>query len=400
MYYTQSSLPACTSTRQCQIAEYPTSYGPRKGRCYNGQWKYEDELPPGACGINTGCDAQLGQCNPDSATFTDCVKNCNGANYYCGKIGNGNPQWVKEGVETCIGTSLVCSETTAISCGKTLKCYPSGWKDINNPPAGECQTCAQIGNSCTFSDSCSGQACGSQTIYCAVVDGRRQWTATKPSECEVSCSDECAGDSCFGSFKHVCGEDDEDSCLEWAETERCPNGCADDGINCNEISAPSCPAVGETCDASSECTKDCDGQKYYCIDDQWAINQPPCDASNNCQDMEVCGVTYKCYASQGFWRYTDNNPAHIAERCEGKQCGNDDCGVSCGTCSSGTCQDGQCVSASSCTNECDPSRPECYDGSHEESCTLDTDECYKKSEGSFCYSGCDSGICNPDNPFL
>lgn len=371
-------------------------------------------------------------CAPDEACRQGacqqvCRPDCSPAETRCGP----------GGVEVCAAASDCPTWGAAIPCpagqlcanglcghpcqdecaAETSECTRDGWR-----------SCTQIDDDGCFEWS-EPQACPAGEV-CAF--GR----------CAGECADECSEGSrtCAGAGYQVCGDHDDDPCLEWSRAILCPAGqgcsngtcslscsdecapgarrCSADGqglTECGQFDADACrdwgPLIvcepGETCSFGA-CTQGCDDEcapgSARCAADgvevcgafdgdpcaEWS--QPsPCPPGETCSggrcstvcEHECMGGARRCAGGSGFQVCGDHDADPCAEWGPEHACPAQT------VCSQGSCDD-------ECADECALDAWRCVLGGLQGCGDYDLDDCTEWSEPQPCAAGetCSQGRCS------
>jgi len=144
------------------------------------------------------------------------------------------------------------------TCPDNTLCLGGGDKCV------EMKTCTKDGR--TF--EVGKGACFGDDYYICTIDGTFYIVNNDP-EC-VSCTDECQEDNyreCYEIGFRVCGNYDEDKCLEWGEANQCDEGCEE-----GDCLIPSCSEIPES----------------PCAEAQW-IDYPECFWDSSACESSDCG---------------------------------------------------------------------------------------------------------------
>ncbi len=264
--------------------------------------------------------------------------------------------------------------------------------------SGRCQPgCA---NDCAAgSAECYGA--GLRTCVDPDGDGCYSWGAETPCEegqscasgrCVAGCNSECSEGalSCQGNTVRICGEFDEDACLEWGTLREC--------------------AVGETCSlgtCSATCGDECAQGSRACAEGGYReCGNFDEDECVEWSQVIACGEGEGC--SGGICSAVcANECATSARRCSADGGGTVECGqfdedecrdwgpvVPCGE--GTTCSLGECTET--CQDECSAGSLRCGEGGVERCGAFDADPCLEWSQPSACPEGetCTGGICAAD----
>ncbi len=325
--------------------------------------------------------------------------------------------------------------------------------------AGNCVACQ---NECMMGDKQC--AAGSTTQYqeCGDPDGDTclEWAPAQAcgagqvcdaGDCITACTDECARedsqvcDTGGANGYRVCGDFDDDACLEYGDlvpcgagetcvagtceescADECPNDgdrmCAEppdngflvcgnyDGDSCREWGGLTLCPGGETCNAgacSSDCNDDCTAGQRICEGNGYrtcgSFDADPCldwSSVTNCAGYELCTDGVCETACQ-------DECAAAAKRCNGDNtafevCGNYDADPclefgNLTPCAGGEiCENGNCVE--DCQDECPNNGARICDGDGYRTCraNVDADTCLEWSDITSCPQdqSCIAGVCS------
>ncbi len=207
----------------------------------------------------------------------------------------------------------------------------------------------------------------------------------------ATCEDRCpsAGDvQCVTGGYQVCGNFDQDDCLEWGSVQPCDPGEKCVNGECQATCTDDCPgATAVRCAPDTEGVQPCEQGQDGC----WHWGQTvPCDQGETCS-AGTCSATCQ------------NECAETSRQCAGdgyQVCGDydsDDCLewgpiTSCGD--GETCSNGEC--SASCTNECTQGAKRCDGVSGYQECgDFDSDPCLEWGATTNCPQGetCSNGEC-------
>ena len=233
------------------------------------------------------------------------------------------------------------------------------WSDVTACPTD--QTC--IGGYCrppVCEPDCSGKECGPDVCGGSCGECQSGFMCTADQICEAICSDECdtGARECDGNGYRICGDYDDDACLEWSDVTACPTDQTCIGGYCRPpVCEPDCSgkecgpdgcggscgtcAQGYTCTADqicqADCVNECNQNARVCFDNGYrTCGNYDDDICLEWSDVTACLPYETCI--DGYCQ-----PPVCEPDCSGKECGADGCGGSCGTCAIGeTCQSGQC----------------------------------------------------------
>lgn len=168
--------------------------------------------------------------------------------------------------------------------------------------------------------------------------------------CRSVCVDECAQGSkrCWGDGFQICGDFDEDSCLEWGAEESCPEEQTCSNGVCETVCSHECTAGARRCSCSGNVVQDCgDFDDDECL--EWGP-PIPCAAGKTCSNGECStscedecpgdGVTECLPSGTGYRECSDDNGDGCLEWGPDTDCPGDQ-----------TCQDGECGDYCDCDNE-------------------------------------------------
>ncbi len=212
--------------------------------------------------------------------------------------------WVWGEVELC-GTDKTCScGRCRINCldecvAGSTRCFGNGYQTCGNHDSDSCLEWGPT-NPCTSDQTCSNGSCSSQ------------------------CTNECTADSvqctCAGTMVQICGNFDEDPCLEWSTAVPCPLGETCSSGICSESCTNECETPGMTdCNSSGTGFVECDDHNENgCL--EWGpVNE--CPEGETCKDGE-CGEYCTCDNEQGI---CEVDSPHTTDPCT---C-DPDCGTPC-----------------------------------------------------------------------
>ncbi len=330
--------------------------------------------------------------------------------------------------------------------------------------AGQCVACQ---NECMMGEKQCAPGSTSQYQECGDPDGDTclEWTPAiscgvdqvcQDGECVTACSDECTRedakvcDTNGANGFRVCGNFDDDDCLEYGELNNCPTGqtcvegacvesCVDecpaegdrtcaappdngfmvcgnfDGDSCLEWGGLTLCPQGETCSAgtcSSECTDDCTPNQKICEGNGYrqcgSYDADPCldwSGVTNCAAYEICKDGACETACSDECDTGEKRCNEINGQVGWEVCGNfdnDPCLEfgSFTSCQGGyTCENGNCVE--NCTNDCDTAGAHVCDGNGYRTCgNYDADSCLEWSaditscdDNQTCIGGQCSEVC-------
>jgi len=362
------------------------------------------------------CDEDCqAECGPEGA------RQCSGAGFaVCGKHEEGNdcliwgPVKACDGEETCSGGR--CRAAGCINeCGlDTKQCQGNGTQTCGNFDDDDCTEWGAV-VPCDEGESCSNGECSTRcTNECGVLNQRQcagngyqvcgntdedaclEWGGENAcpagqvcanGECAAQCVNGCAEGSkqCQGAGVQTCGNFNEDACFEWSGVEPCPDGqtcsegacavaCGDECVRGNVRCAP---GGLQTCGNHDE---------DECAD--WGP-AAPCPQGEFCSNA-ACAAVCNDECSAGAKRCADNG----FETCGDYD--NDDCDEwSAATpcppgqlCSNGTC-------AAGCSDECASGTVQCAGNGFQSCGEHDGDACKDWSDVVACPDGqtCSNGIC-------
>jgi hypothetical protein len=201
------------------------------------------------------------------------------------------------------GVRIVAALGYAILTVLALSCTTDSGTACGNGSCPDGQACVEAHCVTPCTDECSLAgifACASAPanglVVCADFDADRclEWGGFLPcpnggscvdSACTGSCSDECPADGelvCDADGYRQCGQQDDDSCLEWSTVTSCPSGeTCSNGI-CSGTCADEC-AQGE---------KDCDGGGVR------TCGEHDADPCFDWSPVEPCGEAEVCQGGQ------------------------------------------------------------------------------------------------------
>jgi MYXO-CTERM domain-containing protein len=215
------------------------------------------------------------------------------------------------------------------------------------------------------SDNCGVGQC------CKYLDSTGYFTCTPSYQCD-QCANSCASGEggCSANLTHqwVCGQGDQDNCLEPVfeacqgdgvcspATGECESGCIPDCVG-KECGVDGCGGECGQCPAGTECSNGiCKAKALGKLGD-FCVEAADC-TSGICLDTEtgdVCSMAcmgavecpegYNCeqILVDGGMLLVCAPTGGCVGTCAGKECGEDGCGNSCGTCVEGLeCKAGQC----------------------------------------------------------
>ena len=296
----------------------------------------------------------------------------------------GQTRCVDGGVEVCV-VNGVCADW-----GQAMPCVGGEICQAGQCRAGCATECAAgslrcIGNAVQACEAGPSAGCFVWGESTACVDGE----SCSGGECASTCRNECAAGvaDCDGSGVRICGEFDEDPCLDWGATTPC--------------------SVGETCsggECSAECADECAIDSRACAGAGYTLcdnyDDDPC---LEWSDVIPCGDEETCSDGQCA-RGCDDECAAGARRCAAETAGVVVCGefdddgcldwgdvVPCGE--GETCSLGEC--AAECRDECESGSVRCADDGVERCGQFDGDPCAEWSLPSPCGEGqtCSAGQC-------
>ena len=224
------------------------------------------------------------------------------------------------------------------------------------------------------------------------------WTEPNPcgegrscvsGECIEGCRDECTEHNrqCSGSGYQVCGEFDDDDCVDWGPLVDCEPGESCSLGECSIVCSDECEETSRTCvDGGYQACGNFDGDE--CL--EWS-ETVPCDEGLFCSHGE-CAESCDDDCTPGVTRCASDGVGYVS-------CGQfdqDDCldwgpVVLCPestTCSLGVC-------SLICNDECVDSSSRCVSGNLEMCGYYDSDECLEWSQSAPCGEGesCSAGHC-------
>jgi hypothetical protein len=307
------------------------------------------------CSAGSGCNAQppvgflcdAGQCAPGGVCQPDssgqsrcCVRNCAAEGKVCsptgscecppGQVATGDACLLEPG-DPCqnsgqcqAGLGCVDGVCCLEACGGYCERCQAGTGSCQAVPAGQQETDAVSGNSCTNGFECTGQrnSCRARngqtcTVDTGCVSGNCE--ATVGDGANVCCSQNCTGarDSCRGTGQ---------GCVECESAAQCGNGCNTAQGTCNPLRA-----AGETCTVPGQCvTNRCvpasDGNLSRCCP--------------NCAAGQLCTPQGQCVNAQSGLGGPCSTSADCRQGvCSSGICCNSLCDTSCEVCGgSGNCQ--------------------------------------------------------------
>jgi hypothetical protein len=315
--------------------------------------------------------------------------------FYCVK--GDIPQYIepecKKGMRRCVDDGYqVCEEANGgFKWSKVTPCAPGETCSFGKCSGGECK------NECNFK---ARECIGNGYRECGQFDSDSCHEWGKPvacpkgetcsfGECSKKCLDECGeGTSqCSGNGYQVCGNHDEDKCLEWGDVTPCKEGeLCSLGKCSSEPCTNECAKGSRTCEGNGY--KECgDYDPDECF--EWS-SVTPCTGGAICSKGE-CTTT------------CDNECAKGKTECAGngyRTCGNydDDKCLEWGpikSCSEDeTCSLGEC--SKGCTSECAAGSKMCEGNGYKECGNFDEDSCLEWSEVILCEQGetCSQGECS------
>ncbi len=370
--------------------------------CVNGQCAdCQNDCDEGAvrCGANgpQSCVAS-GDADPcfEWADATPCADGESCSNGTCAPASECQNECGKVGDQSCDGNGVRTCETSAADA-----CLH--W--------GAAQACAE-GESCSFDhcqpvsecqDECQPDSvrCDANGVAtCGNYDGDPclEWGAAVPcadgqtcsnGACAAGCANECGGEGqrqCDGNNYQVCGNFDDDACLEWGVATACDAGQTCSNGNCRAA------CVNECADGTRQCTaggvQTCGNfDEDECLEWSEAV---PCDLNQTCSNG-VCSAL--CANECGVLN---------ARQCSGagfQTCGNSDddpClewGIEQACAAGQVCSDGQC--AGRCSNECAEGSVQCAGNGFQTCGNFDEDPCLEWAVVTPCPDGqgCSNGAC-------
>ncbi len=312
-----------------------------------------------------------------------------------------------------------CREGCVNECGEVgvKQCNGDGVQECIQIDADDCLhwgeiTACEAGESCSngkCSDTCTNE-CEAESQRCAVegfetcgqfdADECLEWSEVTKCQNEQVCSNGVCGDVCLnecgpegqrdctGAGFRLCGNADEDECLEWGQETAC-----DEGETCsNGRCAVGC--INECAEASKQCAGEGAGLQ--------SCGQFDEDACLEWSDIVACDLNETC--SNGVCDVGCVNECALNSRqCAGagfQVCGNHDedaClewGVET-ACQGGTvCSAGQCLEQ--CINECAPDSAQCVGAGVQTCGEFDGDDCTDWGAVVPCAEGqsCSGGVCS------
>ncbi len=276
-----------------------------------------------------------------------------------------------EGAQVC--SNGECADTCANECNPEgqRQCSGNGFVVCGNHDEDDCLEWGGL-NACEGTQTCSGGRCregcvnecaedtkqcsgnGAQTCGQYDDDECLEWSAIVPcdqgescsnGECATRCTNECGAlnqRQCSGNGYQVCGNHDDDACLEWGVVSACPAGQACANGECAERCANAC----------AEDSKQCQGNGVQTCGN---FNEDPClewGAVAPCPDGQTCsgGVCNVACGDECVRGNTRCAPGGV------QTCGNfddDECSDwgAAAPCAEGEfCSNGEC--AVQCNDEC------------------------------------------------
>ena len=237
------------------------------------------ELPSAECG-NGFCNAALQEncstcpldcpCQPGSVCggSSCCWPTCEGMD--CGEDGCGGTCGSCFSIQQCVAGECVvdcqdecdepdskgCKDGAIVTCGDFNADACLDWGDQEPcPPGHKCSDAK-----CICVPQCDGKECGASGCN-GVCGSCILGTDCVNGKCiEGGCQDECAKGqtSCVGNNVVLCGQFDADECLDWGDSQPCPEDemCMDGGCGCT----PNClekecgeDGCGGTCGKCTDC---------------------------------------------------------------------------------------------------------------------------------------------------
>ncbi len=436
-------------------------------RCLH--WSPARECAPGET-------CSLGSCRPAN----ECVDECEAESARCRL--NGFETCGNFDEDACVEWSAIvpcdegevcsngqCSKTCADECNPegARQCSGNGFQACGDFDGDECLEWGQV-SPCDADEVCSGGSCraacvnecaegsaqclGNGVQSCGDFDDDDcfEWSeavlcdmgeSCSGGECALQCVNECGvadARQCSGNGFQVCGNGDEDPCLEWGVVNACPAGQSCSGGECGER------CVNECAEGSAQCAGD-GVQRCGNFDEdecsEWSAAEP-CGEGEGCSNgacAAVCGDECLNGASrcapggvQSCGNFDEDEctdwgpgaPCPEGQVCSNGECAarcSDECGVGARRCALGgfqtcgnfdeddcqewsstqacdegqVCSNGQC--AQGCSDECPAGAAQCAGNGVQRCGNLDEDPCLEWSETLACPEGesCSSGACAP-----
>ena len=312
--------------------------------------------------------------------------------------------------ECSLGGTICLDEQTVQVCGNFDQdaCVESGG-NVACPAGERCEQggCVPTGEACT--DECAqmgDSVCfGDTTRVCGEFDSDSCLDLGPPTacalgdvcldgQCAAGCVDECPSQGtmeCVGDSVRVCGNLDQDSCLEWSSPSPCPSDKACSEGACVDMCADECGAAG-----TAVCSPDGVGVSFcgqYDTDSCLDRSSPvPCPDGFGCQNG-LCVATCTNDCAAGTSRCA-------ADGLSLETCGdfdNDPClefGGAAACPGGAACSQGACDVA--CTDEC-PAQDdvECVGNARRTCGQFDIDSCLEWSSNQACqaWEMCSAGVC-------
>ena len=351
----------------------------------------------------TRCSANsvqsCGHANGDSClewgTPVPCDAGLSCSNGHCG-LGCTDECTVK-GATACDGAGYkTCDDANADGCLE--------WGTVVTCAAG--QTCSSGKCSSTCTDECtvvgSKKCLGVAVQTCGNVDADPclEWGTAQPCGsgetcsggfCASGCTDECSvngASACEGAGVKVCGDANQDGCLEWGTVVPCVGTQTCSGGKCSTTCTDECTVVG---------AKQCDGTGVQTCGN---VDSDPCLEWGT---AVACAAGQTCSGGFCTSQCTDECTVKGAKQCSGdgyRVCDNSDAdpclewgtAVACGA--GQTCSNGNC--SSSCTDECTIlGAKQCGAGGVQTCGNTDADGCLEWGTAEPCAAGqvCVAGNC-------
>jgi hypothetical protein len=274
-----NAAPNCSAQGLCTTECTPECDGKECG----------DDGCDGVCGT---CPVGAPTCTAESVCAAECAPDCDGKE--CGDDGCGDTCGTCPGAApTCTGEGQCVTDCTADCAGK--ECGDDGCGDTCGTCPGAAPTCTGEGQCVTdCTADCAGKECGD--------DGCGDTCGTCPNSapicnasdlCEAEdpgCSDLCdfqGQTQCWnGALYQLCGDWDDDDCLEWtgatpcSGTGNCVNGACEEKPPAPACDFPMAPekvitGTGATgsgvCDANEILTNDGDGAEFWSNQDNTSM---------------------------------------------------------------------------------------------------------------------------------
>lgn len=213
-------------------------------------------------------------------------------------------------------------------------------------------------------------------------------------ECVEKCKDECekGKKQCVIDKIQECGNYDADPCLEWSEAKECPQGQSCSGGECSSVCKDECSKDGERiCEGNGY--KTCGNfDKDQCLD--WS-SVSPCAENEKCENGK-CVLSCQNDCKIGEAQCLTDTEVKICGQYDEDSCLDWSSAIKCGT--GLKCVDGKCVLV--CSDDCkEKGAKECVDESGYKECgNYDADPCLEWSEKNPCneLEKCKNGICSTE----